>query len=197
MHAPYYTPAGTPMIGELAGYEAHLNRINNQVDVLTAGLTDAQINWRPAPHRWSIGENLDHLTAFNQQCMPAIDDAIGYGRSRSLYAEGPFRYGVVDRLVSWAMEPPVRVRLRTAASLTPAERRSAAASLKAFLATQDEIRARIQQANGLDLATIKVRSPFIRQLALSLGAAFGVLLAHERRHVWQAQRVRATPGFPG
>ena len=197
MHAPYHTPAGTPMIGELAAYEAQIKRVNSQVDALTGGLTDAQFHWRPAPHRWSIGENLDHLTAFNGQYLPALDDAIGFGRSRSLYAEGPFRYGLVDRVVGWATEPPVHVPLRTAASLVPTEIRPAAASLKAFFATQEELRTRIQQANGLDLATIKVRSPFIRQLTLSLGAMFGALLAHERRHVWQAQGVRATPEFPG
>jgi len=185
------------MFGELAGYEAQIARVNGQIDVLTAGLTDAQFNWRPAPERWSIAENVDHLTAFNRQYLPALDDAIAFGRSRSLYTEGPFRYGVIDRLVVWAMEPPVRVRLRTADALVPAPGRPLSAVLPAFVAIQEELRDRVEQANGLDLAIVRVRSPFIWPLSLPLGMMFGALLAHERRHVWHAQRVRATPGFPG
>ena len=43
--------------------------------------------------------------------------------------------------------------------------------------------------NGLDITGVKVRSPFARWLRYTLYEWLLVLLAHERRHLWQAERV--------
>jgi hypothetical protein len=45
------------------------------------------------------------------------------------------------------------------------------------------------------------RSPllagYLEQLrAIRAGDAFAMLLAHERRHLWQLRRIIASPGFP-
>lgn len=52
------------------------------------------------------------------------------------------------------------------------------------------------RADGLDLAAVKIRSPIAPVLRFSLGQCFAINAAHERRHVWQARRVREAPGFP-
>jgi hypothetical protein len=184
------------MFGELAGYEAQLDRIVGDAENLLAGLTDEQFNWRPAANRWSIAENIDHLRAMAAQYVPAIDEAIAVGQSRSLYGEGPFRYGVLERLMEWSMEPPVRVRLKTSPLVTPSTNLRVGVGRDAFLRAQDEIRDRVRRANGLDLARVKVRSPLASWLVLSLGKALGIVLAHERRHLWQAKLVRRAEEFP-
>jgi hypothetical protein len=55
---------------------------------------------------------------------------------------------------------------------------------------------RLRQANGLDLARAKVRSPTYAWLRFSLGSGFALMLAHERRHLWQARNVVNHPLFP-
>jgi hypothetical protein len=197
MSAPYHTPAGTPMFTELTGYGVELDRVSIGMDTLVAGLADEQAQWRPAPRRWSIVENVDHLTTTGRVYLPAFDDAVDVARSRSLYREGPFRYGVLERLMAWSMEPPIRFRLRNPRSLTPGPLRPLDDAMRDFHALQRELRDRIRGANGLDLSVTKVRSPLARWLVLSMGAAFRILRAHERRHLWQAQNVRVTRGFPG
>ena len=197
MSAPYHTPAGTPMFTELTGYEVELDRVTVGMETLVAGLTDEQVQWLPAPGRWSIVENIDHLTTTGKVYLPAFDDAVDVARSRSLYREGPFRYGVMERLMAWSMEPPIRFRLPNPRSLSPGPRRPLAEAMRDFLAVRRELRDRIRGANGLDLSLTKVRSPLANRLVLSMGAAFRILLAHERRHLWQAQNVRVTRGFPG
>lgn len=196
MRAPYYTPSGTPMFGELAGYERQIDRIVGDAENLLAGLTDAQFNWRPAPSRWSIGENIDHLRAMSEQYIPAIDEAITAGQARSIYHEGPFRYGLLERYMAWSMEPPVRLRMKTSALVRPSSDLRVDEARAAFLLAQDRIRDRVRRANGLDLARVKVRSPLASWLVLSLGKAFGIVLAHERRHLWQAKAVRRAEAFP-
>jgi hypothetical protein len=49
---------------------------------------------------------------------------------------------------------------------------------------------RVRQANGLDLSRVRVVSPLTSLMRMSLGQCFGLLAAHERRHLWQAARVR-------
>ena len=46
-------------------------------------------------------------------------------------------------------------------------------------------------ADGLDLAAVRVPSPVNRLLRLPLGAYFDFILAHDRRHLWQARQARA------
>jgi hypothetical protein len=42
----------------------------------------------------------------------------------------------------------------------------------------------------LDLAHVRTISPVSRLVRLPLGAYFNFILAHDRRHVWQARQVR-------
>jgi hypothetical protein len=184
------------MFGELAGYERQIDRIVVDAENLLAGLTDEQFNWRPAPGRWSIAENIDHLRAMSAQYLPAIDEAIAAGQARSMYHEGPFRYGLFERFMEWSMEPPVRLRLKTSALVKPASTLRLDEAGPAFFQAQEDIRDRVRRSNGLDLATVKVRSPLATWLVLSIGKALGVVLAHERRHLWQAKQVRRAAGFP-
>ena len=46
------------------------------------------------------------------------------------------------------------------------------------------------EANGIDLAAVKVDNPVSRWFKLSLGQELAFTAAHERRHLAQASRVR-------
>jgi hypothetical protein len=48
----------------------------------------------------------------------------------------------------------------------------------------------------LNLVKVKITSPLASFLKFRLGAAFGIVIAHDRRHLWQAQQVRHAEGFP-
>jgi hypothetical protein len=42
----------------------------------------------------------------------------------------------------------------------------------------------------LDLASIRFRNPFVRTIYFSLATGLHVITAHERRHLFQAWRIR-------
>jgi hypothetical protein len=69
--------------------------------------------------------------------------------------------------------------------------------MAAFRAYQVQYVDRLRQANGLDLARARVRSPVATWIQVPLGTGFAAMTAHERRHLWQARRVIEAPGFPG
>lgn len=181
---------------ELETYTDQLQSIRQAAPGLAGGLTDAQFSWQPEPGRWSIAECLAHLNLTAARFLPAIDAAVADGRARGLVGGGPFSYGLLERLFIRAMEPPPRLRVRAPRYFQPAAVQSRDRVLGEFLEWQDRIAAMIQRADGLDLARVRHRSPVAPIFRYSLGTSFAALLAHERRHLWQARQVRNHPGFP-
>src|SRR5690349_22524278 len=55
------------------------------------GLNDAQLNWKPAPDKWSIAQCLEHLTAASRGFNPYFAEALARGRQR-FAAESPPNY---------------------------------------------------------------------------------------------------------
>jgi hypothetical protein len=180
---------------ELAEYLRQIQEIERDADRLTEGLTDEQFNWRPAPGKWSIAECISHLNVVGWRHLPKFDEAMSRAHRHKLYGSGPFHYGYVGRWMIRSSEPPVKTRMKAPKSAAPLSFRPRRELLREFGELQEEFAERIRLANGLDLARVKVESPFLRMFKFSLGVGFAFLLAHERRHLWQAGQVRDDARF--
>ncbi len=185
------------MTPELQTMLDQLEAIKAEGQTVIAGLTDAQFNWHPGRDRWSIADCLQHLNVGVTQTLPAFDRAIAEGRAKGQTSSGPFKYGWFSRMVAGSMEPPPKFRMKTAAILrVPSTATYRAADLlPEFLRMRDQLAERVRRAEGLDLARVRTISPINRLLRLPLGAYFQFILAHDRRHLWQARQVRNAPGF--
>jgi hypothetical protein len=185
------------MNSELQSLLYQLEAVKAEGQAVASGLSHAQFNWRPAPHRYSVGDCLAHLNDSVARVLPAFDIAIREARSRGLVGSGPFKYGWLATKIARSMEPPPRWRMKSprVIRLPPAER-AIEPVLREFLTVRDELARRVRDADGLDLARAKITSPINRLLRLPLGAYFAFLVSHERRHLWQARQVRQDPGFP-
>lgn len=172
-----------------------LETIKKEGAALAAGLTDAQFNWRPGPGRWSIAQNLNHLNVGDLKVLPAFDRAIAAGRAKGKTSTGPFRYGWFSRFLIREMEPPPRRRMKTPITGSAGDQHRAADILPEFARVRDELARRVRESDGLDLAGIRTVSPVNRLIRLPLGAYFAFILAHDRRHIWQARQVRTAPDF--
>jgi hypothetical protein len=184
------------MHAELESYLDQLLSITQDAPGIAANLTDAQFNWRPAPGRWSMAECFDHLNRTAHAYMGRLDASIAEGRSRGLTAPGPFVHSLLDRLILRSMEPPVRFRMRSPRVFRPAPERAHAETMREFQEWQERFADRLRAADGLDLRRIRSRSPAVTRLTYSLGTAFAIFLAHERRHLWQARGIRNDRAFP-
>ena len=63
-------------------------------------------------------------------------------------------------------------------------------AVAAFLASQDDVRGFLRRYAEIDLAALRFPNPLVRGLRFSLATGLHVIAAHERRHLWQAWRVR-------
>ena len=80
---------------------------------VTAGLSAAQMNWRPQPGKWSIAQNLDHQNR-GARHLDTIASSIAAVRANGIIGNGPFRYGWLSCWMVKRMEP-----LRNASSGPP------------------------------------------------------------------------------
>ena len=163
---------------------------------LLDGLSASQLAWRPVPTHWCLAEICSHLATITTVYLPALDDAIRRGHADAAYSDRAFAGNVVSRMLVWSMEPPVRIRLRTPAQLQPLSDAAPEAMRQQYRAAQRGFELRLERAAGLDLAHINVQLPTVKRVRLSLGTVLALLMAHERRHLWQATVVRKASAFP-
>lgn len=186
-----------PLVFDLQAYQEQIEAVNLDARDLISGLSDAQLNWQPAPGAWSIAECLDHLTVSGRELIERVKETINDARSRGLLGRGPFRYGMIGNMIVRSMEPPVKMKFKAPKIFKPRSSRSLAEVEQDFFAVQTEVLNLIREANGINLARAKVTSPVTKLMKLSLGQAFGLIATHERRHLWQAHQVKDNSLFPG
>jgi hypothetical protein len=183
------------LVEELKDYFEQFENLKEDALELSAPLTDSQFNWRPSPNRWSISECLAHLNVLDGLDVPMITDAVERGRASGLTGKGPFRYGFLSRKFVRFSEPPAKLKFKAPKIYQPPSNQPKNKVVAEFLAIHDQLMELILKSNGLDLARIKVGTPFPR-VKFSLGPRFAMLAAHDRRHLRQAWDVRRHSGFP-
>jgi hypothetical protein len=159
--------------------------------------TPEKLTQRPDPSRWSIAECIGHLNIVIEDYQPLITAAIEHARKENLIGKGPFNLGMLGRFMVKTMEPPVKRKFKAVPRLaSPVPVGDASKLLEGILARQDELERLIRQAEGLNQEKIKIQSPYAWWLRLRLCAVFAFILAHERRHIDQAEAVcrQVAPG---
>ncbi len=175
---------------ELENIRQEIAALDAQARALCAGLSDAELGWRPEPGRWSIAENLWHLRTTSRVFAPAADRAIEEARRKGLLSSGPFRLTRTGRVFIWWVEPPPVLRLPAPKMVRPQVEGPAEEALAAFLESQQWMLQRVEAASGLDLNRARVISPLASYIRMDLLAFFCVFTGHGRRHLWQAANVR-------
>ncbi|MEZ5353234.1 MAG: DinB family protein [Bryobacteraceae bacterium] len=163
---------------------------------LLDGLSEEQAQWAPAQGQWSMVQCFEHLNVSNEKLLSQFRAAVADARQRGILGDGPFVYGWLGRWFLKLMAPPVKRRFKAPAAFQPGPRKTLAEVREQWESSHEELDKVIRSANGLDLARVKVTSPAASFLRYSLGVAFWILTAHDRRHIWQARQVRNAAGFP-
>lgn len=94
------------------------------------------------------------------------------------------------RAVRWILKPPAQVKFSTNSALEPSIIGPLENIVPRFLILQTELQHSIMQVDGLDLNRIGVTAPFSKHICYNLYSCFEVILAHQLRHVWQAEQVK-------
>jgi len=188
-------------MSELAPELAELHRqfaaLKADACELVNGLSESQFNWRPDPRSWSMAECLLHLNIVGDRYVHVLEKTLAAARARALVGQGPFGCGWLGKWLLANTEPPPKRKFKAPRSFTPAYGQPITAVLPTFLHLQEQLALQLEQANGLDLARVRVPAPAYEPVKLNLHVTFAWIASHERRHLWQARQVRNHADFPG
>jgi hypothetical protein len=182
--------------GELDGVVEELGAIAEDARRAFGRLSAAQLNWKPSPERWSVGQCLDHLVKTNECFMPDMGRiAAGTYRTSAWGRVSPLS-GLFARLILKALDPEKGRKTKAPKVFVPASSDIPADMVERFARHQKEFAAGVRATAGADPRRTIVTSPVAAVATYSLLDAYRIVVAHERKHLAQARRVTETQGFP-
>ncbi len=175
---------------DIVALESAFDAAEQDARRLIDGLTEARGTWRVHAGSWSVAECLDHLATSNVVYLSALEPSAERALAAGRLRRGPALPGLFGGwFVRW-FEPPVKTKAKSPKKIRPRVSPPLHDAADRFFASQDEIRAFLRKYQGIDLAGTTFPNPFIKGVRFSLATGLHVLAAHERRHLWQAWRVR-------
>lgn len=162
---------------------AHFEMTGRWLSQELAGLSQAQLAWRPSQEKWSILEVLDHLTVAEPQYWQWLQEGLkepaGFARGDSP-DEGFLWYGI-DRTE----------RNKTAGAREPkGQLTDAADGLKKFQKLRGAMLDYARSTND------DLRSHGVQKSKTDLYQWFLMISSHSQRHILQIQEIKASPGYP-
>jgi hypothetical protein len=181
-----------PVPADIQDLEDQLAAAERDAQALVHGLTEEQGAWRAESGAWSVAECLDHLATANRVYLQAMSGAAVRARASGRLRRGPAVPGFIGRWFVRMLEPPVQPRFKSKAprAIRPRTAPPLADAFAGFAASHSDVRAFLGVCADLDLTGVRFPNPFVRGVRFSLATGLHVIAAHERRHLWQAWRVR-------
>lgn len=153
------------------------------------GLTDAQLNYKPAPDCWSVAECVEHIALVESGLFATIQKGMSYPANPEKRAE--MKYSDVDVIKA------VRSRTVTLPSPDPflptGRFGSTSAAMEAFDQQREAVIAYVKTV------TDDLRTHYFQHIALGWLDAYQAILllaSHGERHRKQIDEVKTSPGFP-
>jgi hypothetical protein len=172
-----------------------LQAADDQATKLVSRLTPNQAEWQPNAQSWSIRQCFDHLAQTNMIFAESLQEAVSRakksGGSTSQITPGWFGVFFVAK-----MEPPATTKFKNPPKVNPSASGNIQDALAAFKKSHEPVRKVLESATNVDLNRVRFRSPFLSILYFTVGTGLLTINAHDRRHIWQAERIAALPEFP-
>jgi hypothetical protein len=164
---------------------------------LAAHLTEAQLNWKPSPDRWSVAQCLEHLAVATRGFENYFDAALDKARQKPAPKNPPrYKPSFMGGWLAKQVSPEGERKLPAPKIFRPAEASNLQGSLEKFLKEQDNFLDFVHRCHGIDYNKARLRSPVTPLMRYSLADAFVITVLHGQRHLAQARRVREMAEFP-
>ena len=167
---------------------AELQAADQRAIALARGLSVEQLNWKPRPESWSVGQCLEHLCLSGEVYLAPIARALNNQRRSPVEKITPGWFGAWF-IRNYIAPSPVTRKAPAPAKIRPVLSVVEPSVLDRFLASNREVRALIERAQPYDVNRIRFVNPFIGIIRFTVGTGFEIIAKHEDRHLLQAERV--------
>ncbi len=173
----------------------YLERSRNRVLTVTEGLSEAQLRFKPAPDRWSIAENLEHVVIVQERILGPVRE--------QLHQAAPLPPGTDRRQIEAIVlerVPDRSMKAKAPAPIEPTGSWTLAETLERYTRNSSQLVEWLESTpdlreHALESAPLK----FLTNGAFTMMDGYQLLLTaagHEERHVRQIEEVKADPEYP-
>jgi hypothetical protein len=160
--------------------------VTDHANKLVCIRSERELSHRPQLNSWSVAECIDHVALTSRTFCPEMSAAIATAPKLSPYRE--LRTSRLAQLLIRALEPPYRLRHKVLACLVP-QTHDFLPAWSGFLDSQSQLADLIHCSTGLAIDQVRIKSPACTQATYSVYGALRILAAHQRRHIWQIERI--------
>lgn len=165
---------------------AELQASDQRAIALARGLSAEQLNWKPRPESWSVGQCLEHLCISGEVYVQPIAAALKNQPHSPVDTIAPGWFG------AWFIRnyiAPSPRKAKAPRKIAPVLSTVEPSILDRFLAMNRDVRALIERAEPYDVNRIRFVNPFVFFIRFTVGTGFEIISKHEQRHLLQAENV--------
>ena len=170
--------------------------VTDKVKIEFSTMMLQQLNWKPAPDKWCIGQCLDHLIVSDSSYFPVLQKIAEEKYKMTIWERwSPFS-GICGRILVHQLQEQVKKKMKAPRVFLPSAGKTDIGIIERFHKHQDVLLEYIARCDKVDLDRTYITSPSIKIVTYSLRSAIKILIQHECRHINQACRVKLEENFP-
>jgi hypothetical protein len=160
---------------------------------VTAGLSEAQWRFKPAPDRWSIAENVEHMLTFHERVLGPLREMLANAPGPEAGRDNRKIDAIIfEKVPDRSIRVSIPIQLKGDLPLSEVEDRLAKnyARLLDFVESTPDLRQRVIESRPLQIVT---------EGAYTTADGYQWVLtaaAHDQRHVRQILEVKTDPNYP-
>jgi hypothetical protein len=159
-------------------------------------LTNEQLNWKPAPDKWSVGQCFDHLFVAHHGMLAKFEETVEGKHKTTLFERLPLLPKLFGGFLVKAIMPDNPKKMKNPGIFDPSQSTVDPEIVEKFLADQEKIAAVMRSSKNIDLEKTIMTSPVASFIIYSMLNGYRVVAHHGTRHLQQAEQVMQTEGFP-
>jgi len=152
---------------------------------------------KPSRESWSANECLQHLNSYGRFYLPAIESVLS--RSVKRDSSTQFSSGWLGNYFTKLMMPGTdgkpSTKMNSPKDHSPKTIIDSPLVISEFIDQQEKLLALLNTAKKFDLNTVKVGISIAPIIKLKLGDVFRFVIAHQVRHILQAERALSNAGL--
>jgi len=173
-----------------------ITEVEQQAGRNFSSLDTTQLNWKPSPEKWSIGQCLEHLVISNRNYFPFFDKILAGTYKLGFFQRlNPFKKLTGSYMVR-SLGPELKKKFKSPRIFRPSLSEVNPAIVEEFLDQQSIIRNYFDRLKSMPTGKFYMASPVTPMIVYSVQAAMEIIAVHEQRHLNQAITVMNHPNFP-
>ena len=157
-----------------------------KVESLFSKITEEELNHKPNPEQWSIGELMDHIMVTNSLYFPKYQKIVEGNHRNPFSARFGYVTDFLGKSILQSVDPENPKKLKTVKKFEPVKSEFTLQKVEEFKSQQAALIDLVKQTDTVNHNKTYISSPAGPLIVYSLEYANRIILWHELRHIQQA-----------